>query len=125
MAAPSPGKGRKAVPKVFILLALSLVLQCFLWRGRERLQHLQLQLQPQPQNLFKRSLIPGDLTISALSSPNDGESAETGEIALTQVGEVSEVEGPEGGIFGVDYWDLYNDAKGGAKPFIFAGFILW
>jgi hypothetical protein len=122
MAAPSPGKGRKAVPKVFILLALSLVLQCFLWRGRERLQHLQLQTQT--QNNLKRSLAPEDLA-SALITVNDGESAVIGETAFTQVGEVSEVEGPEGGIFGVDYWDLYNDAKAGAKPFIFAGFVLW
>jgi hypothetical protein len=122
MAAPSPGKGRKAVPKVFILLALSLVLQCFLWRGRERLQHLQLQTQT--QNNLKRSLAPDDLA-SALITVNDGESAVIGETAFTQVGEVSEVEGPEGGIFGVDYWDLYNDAKAGAKPFIFAGFVLW
>jgi hypothetical protein len=122
MAAPSPGKGRKAVPKVFILLALSLVLQCFLWRGRERLQHLQLQTKT--QNNLKRSLAPEDLA-SALITVNDGESAVIGETAFTQVGEVSEVEGPEGGIFGVDYWDLYNDAKAGAKPFIFAGFVLW
>jgi hypothetical protein len=60
-----------------------------------------------------------------LITVNDGESAVIGETAFTQVGEVSEVEGPEGGIFGVDYWDLYNDAKAGAKPFIFAGFVLW
>jgi len=121
MAAPSPGKGRKAVPKVFILLALSLVLQCFLWRGKERLQHLQFQ--PQDQINLKRSLNPEDLPASALI--HDSEKAETKATALTQVGEVSEVEGPEGGIFGVDYWDLYNDAKAGAKPFIFAGFVLW
>jgi hypothetical protein len=38
---------------------------------------------------------------------------------------VSDVEEPEGGMFGIDYWDLYNGAKPHVKPFIFAGFILW
>jgi hypothetical protein len=123
MAAPSPGKGRKAVPKVFILLALSLVLQCFLWRGKERLQ--QLQVQTQTQERMKRSHIPENVLAISSKPLNDDTSHQMQETDFSLVGEVSEVEGPEGGIFGVDYWDLYNNAKAGVKPFIFTGFILW
>lgn len=123
MMAPSPGKVRKPISKVFILLALSLVLQCFLWRGKEKLQRLNVR--SQTNTIQKRSE-------SSLRTASGNETYHDHiakgvieDIIAGHAKPVSDVEEPEGGIFGIDYWDLYNGATPHVKPFIFAGFVLW
>lgn len=122
MMAPSPGKVRKPISRVFILLALSLVLQCFLWRGKEKLQQ---RVQLQTSNIARRSEVSAWSLSDDRSHTDHKTMGAIEDILAGHAKPVSDVEEPEGGIFGIDYWDLYNGAKPHVKPFIFAGFVLW
>jgi hypothetical protein len=122
MMAPSSGKVQKPISRVFILLALSLVLQCFLWRGKEKLQHLQVV---QTRTLTRRSDVSSWTDASDGIQANNTAMGAIGDILAGHAKPVSDVEEPEGGMFGIDYWDLYNGAKPHVKPFIFAGLVLW
>lgn len=106
--APSPGVGsmRRPISRVFILLAICLVLQCLLWRGKQRLKHYQ----PIGSGLTKRL----DHSAANESKPADITTATT-----------LEDDSEEWGVLDIDYWGIYEKATPGQKPLVFVTYVIW
>jgi hypothetical protein len=113
MTAPSPGRPKQAVSKIFILLALCLVMQCFLWKGRQKLERINDMhtSSGSTRNIMARSDIP---VVGNYSSTS-------GAVQLAE----AEGDEPEGGMFGLNYWDWYQSSGPGGKPFVFAVLVMW
>jgi hypothetical protein len=91
-------------------------MQCFLWKGRQRLErvnekHTSSESRKYPSTIKARSEIPLAGNYSSISRTVEFDEAEGDE--------------PEGGMFGLNYWEWYQSSGTTGKPIVFAVLVMW